>query len=121
MTGPAIVVRADDPLPPYEQIRRQIAGVIASGRLQPGDRLPPLRQLARDLDVAVGTVGRAYRDLEAQGWVESRRGRGTHVLTPPTATVAPPTEDLHRLARDYLAAAMELGFTRQQAIDAVHR
>lgn len=120
MTGPAIVVRADDPLPPYEQIRRQIAGVIASGGLKAGDRLPPLRQLARDLDVAIGTVARAYRDLETQGWVESRRGRGTHVLTPPITT-APPIESLERLARDYVAAAMELGFTHQQAIDALPR
>ena len=68
MTAPvALVVDPDDPTPPYEQLRRQVRDLVGGGVLRPGDRLPPLRQLAGDLGLAVGTVARAYRELEADG------------------------------------------------------
>lgn len=71
-----------DPTPPFEQLRRQLAELICSGVLAPGDRLPPLRQLAADLGLAVGTVARTYRELEGAGLVRSRRGGGTRVRQP---------------------------------------
>lgn len=73
--------------PVYEQIRAQVAGLVAVGALAPGDRLPASRDLARDLGVAVGTVQRAYRELEATGVVTSRRRVGT-VVAGPVATRA---------------------------------
>lgn len=80
MSGvPALVVDTTDPTPPYEQLRRQFADLIGAGVLQPGTRLPPLRQLAADLGLAVGTVARSYRELEVAGLVVSRRGGGTKV------------------------------------------
>src|SRR5262245_66530173 len=51
---PALVVVTDDPTPPYEQLRRQLIELIQYGVLVPGERLPPLRQLAADLGLAVG-------------------------------------------------------------------
>ncbi|WP_341360779.1 GntR family transcriptional regulator [Georgenia sp. M64] len=66
-------------VPPYEQIRAQLASLIAAGALAPGTRLPTVRDLAADLGVAVGTVTRAYRELEAVGAVHSRRRTGTVV------------------------------------------
>ena len=75
----ALVVTTTDPTPPYEQLRRQLVELIASGVLGPDERLPPLRQLAADLGLAVGTVARTYRELEAAGIVTSRRGAGTRV------------------------------------------
>ena len=64
-----IHVDADDPTPPFEQIRAGLASEIQSGRLSGGRRLPTVRQLAGDLRVAVGTVARAYRELEEAGLV----------------------------------------------------
>lgn len=66
-------------VPPYEQIRSQIASLIAAGALAAGSRLPTVRDLAADLGVAVGTVVRAYRELESAGLVVSRRRTGTMV------------------------------------------
>ncbi|MDX5400477.1 MAG: GntR family transcriptional regulator [Actinomycetes bacterium] len=66
-------------VPPFEQIRSQLASLIATGALPAGTRLPTVRDLATDLGVAVGTVGRAYRELEAAGLVTSRRRSGTVV------------------------------------------
>ena len=71
------------PVPVYEQIRSQVAALVAVGGLRPGDRLPASRDLARDLGIAVGTVQRAYRELEATGVVTSRRRVGTVVAEPP--------------------------------------
>jgi len=65
--------------PVYEQIRAQLAALVAVGALSPGERLPASRDLARDLGVAVGTAQRAYRELEAAGVVHSRRRTGTVV------------------------------------------
>lgn len=113
-------VRVDtaSPVPPYEQIRAQLSDLIDQGRLGAGDRLPPVRQLAADLGLAVGTVGRAYRELEAAGKVSSRRGGGTRV----TADAAPrPPAELARLAADYVAAARHLGITDRDLLAAVKR
>jgi DNA-binding transcriptional regulator YhcF (GntR family) len=78
-TRPALIVDTADPTPPYEQLRRQLAGLIRSGVLEPGGRLPPLRQLAADLGLAVGTVARAYRELESAGLVPGLSPRASVV------------------------------------------
>lgn len=74
-----------DPVPPYEQIRRQLSSLIAVGVLEPGNRLPTVRSLAADLGIAAGTVARAYKELEQSGVIESRRRNGTVVVGPPPA------------------------------------
>ncbi|MFK0001996.1 GntR family transcriptional regulator [Paenarthrobacter sp. NPDC090522] len=80
-----ITVDLTDPVPPYEQIRRQLASLITVGVLEPGSRLPTVRSLAADLGIAVGTVARAYRELEQAGVIEARRRNGTVVVGPPAA------------------------------------
>ncbi|MEO6880521.1 MAG: GntR family transcriptional regulator [Mycobacteriaceae bacterium] len=77
--GVTLAVSTTDPTPPYEQLRRQLMDLVTSGVLSPGERLPPVRQLAADLGLAVGTVARTYRELEAAGVVISRRGAGTRI------------------------------------------
>ena len=83
-----IIIDLRSATPPYEQIRSQISSLVAVGDLAPGSRLPTVRSLAADLGVAVGTVARAYKELEAAGVVESRRRGGTIV-----AGVAPGAGD----------------------------
>ncbi len=67
--------------PPYEQIRRQIAEGAASGVLRAAHKLPTVRQLAADLGLAVNTVARAYRELEADGVIETHGRGGTLIAT----------------------------------------
>jgi GntR family transcriptional regulator len=74
-----IIIDLRSATPPYEQIRSQISSLVAIGDLAPSSRLPTVRSLAADLGVAVGTVARAYKELEAAGVVESRRRGGTIV------------------------------------------
>lgn len=74
-----ITLTADAAEPPYEQIRTQLRDQITNGELLAGTRLPTVRRLAADLGVAANTVGRAYKELEAAGLVETRRRGGTVV------------------------------------------
>ncbi|WP_312870533.1 GntR family transcriptional regulator [Gordonia asplenii] len=120
---PRIAVDAHDPTPAFEQIRRQIVGHVAAGRLPIGSKLPPLRQLARDLGVAVGTAAHAYRLLEQSGVITTRRGAGTRVSAVPDAEG--PSSELEQrvraLAAEYLAAVTRLGASPTMALDAVIR
>lgn len=65
--------------PMYEQIKNQILHAILTSELLPGDALPSLRVLAKDLKVGVLTINRAYTELEAEGYVETIQGKGCFV------------------------------------------
>lgn len=119
---PAVAVNTNSPVPPYEQVRVQVMEMIQVGTLMRGDRLPPLRQLAADLGLAVGTVARAYRELEAVGLIRSRRGGGTRVVGP----LAPPREQerdamLGRAAAEYVQRSRLLQVADVQILTAVAR
>lgn len=66
-------------VPYYRQIIDQVKTAIATGQVEPGDRLPTVRQLAVDLSVNPNTVSRAYTELELTGLVETQMGSGTFV------------------------------------------
>jgi DNA-binding transcriptional regulator YhcF (GntR family) len=120
MTLQAVTVDVLDPTPPYEQLRRQLADLVGSGVLAAGDRLPPVRQLAADLGLAPGTVARTYRELEAAGYVRSRRGGGTRVAPHPPAA-ATPAVALEEAAAAYLERARVLGIGTDEALAVVQR
>ncbi len=105
-------------LPPYEQLRRQVAALIAVGTLPADTRLPPIRQLAADLDLAAGTVARAYRELERDGLVQTRGRHGTVVAAQAGPRfVLDRREQLDAAALAYAAAAAELGFDEAASIE----
>ena len=101
----SITVDVTSGVPPYEQIRGQVASLIAAGALPAGTRLPTVRDLAADLGVAVGTVVRAYRELETAGLVVSRRRTGTVVA--PGQRLG--TTTLQAAVADLVAAARRSG------------
>jgi DNA-binding transcriptional regulator YhcF (GntR family) len=70
---------AASPVPPYEQIRQQVIALVTSGELAAGTRLPSVRALAEQLELAPNTVARAYRELEHAGVVTTRGRAGTVV------------------------------------------
>lgn len=65
--------------PIYRQIVDQVKYLIAAGRLQAGEELPPIRVLAEELLINPNTVARAYRELEVAGLLSKRQGAGTYV------------------------------------------
>jgi GntR family transcriptional regulator len=79
---PLIVIDWSVDEPVYAQIARQIRAQIASGDLAPATLLPPVRTIASDLGVNLNTVARAYRLLEAEGFVAIEQREGVRVLAP---------------------------------------
>lgn len=74
-----IRVNTKDGIPIYSQIVSQIKYLVASGRLAEGEQLPPVRKLAETLMVNPNTVARAYRELELEKIISTRRGSGVYV------------------------------------------
>ena len=72
-----IIISNSSGLPIYEQICRQIKGAIAAGKLRPGEPLPSIRALARDLRISVITTKRAYEELERDGYINTVAGKGS--------------------------------------------
>jgi GntR family transcriptional regulator len=95
----------------YEQVASEIRRAIADGEANPGERLPPARDLAAVLGVNANTVFRALRLLRDEGLLEFRRGRGVTV----TGTAAERGAVLAR-ARDLLQFAQRQGYQRDELI-----
>jgi GntR family transcriptional regulator len=74
-----ITINLTDGVPIYRQIVNQVKYLVASGLLQPGEELPPIRTLALQLKVTPNTIVKAYDELEMSGVVHKRRGSGTFV------------------------------------------
>src|SRR5215469_13743898 len=109
-------------LPIYQQLVQQIREAIARGELRPEAALPSVRQLSRELVVNPNTVARAYTELEREGLLVSRPGRGIFV--------AQPRNDLTRAARDrrlteqldrWLTEAVNLGYAKEEVLALVAR
>jgi DNA-binding transcriptional regulator YhcF (GntR family) len=109
-------------LPYYEQISLCVREAVASGVLVPGDRLPPIRRLADHLQVAPGTVARAYRRLEEARIVVTAGASGTRIALPPALSrsgARPPIRELAALLRPAAVAAYHLGGTLEDLFDAL--
>ena len=107
-----IHVDPGSPTPPYEQVRLRIAALAADGTLPAGYRLPPVRTLAVELKLAVNTVARAYRELEAAGLVETRGRLGTAI----TARAAGTSVQAQQAADAYAATTRALGVPAETAL-----
>ena len=119
-----IAVTDDSELPFYEQIARRVREAVAHGELIPGDRLPPVRRLAEALDLAPGTVAKAYRELERDRVVETLGAQGT-VVSPPQAAGAGTSEqrtaELTELLRPVVVAAFHMGSAVDELFRALER
>lgn len=98
-------------VPPFEQLKAQAIAQIASGELIAGTKLATVRQLATDLGIAPNTVARAYRELEADGFLQSRGRNGTVVKARPGDAAAL----LQLAAKAYADRAAELGISADEA------
>jgi len=101
----------------HEQLITQVVFGVVSGELEPGSRLPSTREMARRFKIHANTVSAGYHQLEADGWVEQRRGSGVFVRSHAPATTAPASHasssaqerSLDRLIGSFLRSARQLG------------
>lgn len=108
-------VDADSSTPPYDQLRMQVVDAVRDGRLAAGAKLPTVRGLADELGLAVNTVAKAYRALEADGVVEGRGRAGTFV----SATGDPTEQQAQLAASAYADRIAGLGIEPAHALELV--
>lgn len=110
-------VDPDSAVAPYEQVRTQVAAMVANGALTRGQKLPTVRQLAADLGLAANTVARAYRELEADAIITTRGRRGTFVRSSALDTTDHPgtTRHSHAAAVEFTATARRNGLSLSEA------
>ena len=109
-----VVLTPDDPRPLYLQVRQRIERLIARGDWVAGEQIPSMRTLAVALGVSVITIKRAYLELERDGLIVTRQGKGSFVAVRPAAAPALQAAevDAHLLAA--LEAASAAGMSRAQ-------
>ena len=116
-----VSIDSRDRTPIYAQLERALRAAVATGRLQAGDQLPTVRQLAVDLSVNANTVARVYAELERAGVIETRRGVGSFVCG--TAARAHPPREHDRRLRAFvtrlLADADAAGFSLDDVMQAL--
>ncbi|UCF37611.1 MAG: GntR family transcriptional regulator [Acidobacteriota bacterium] len=109
-------------VPFYRQIVEQVKFSVARGDLEPGDRLPTIRQLAVDLEINLNTVARAYRELEYEGVIETQQGSGTFVgQRKPQVDELERQRMLDQILTELLARASDYGFTVAEVFDGLGR
>lgn len=101
----------------YAQVFDGFREQIARGILQPGEKLPSVRELASSLAINPNTIQRAYRELEVQGWISSVPGKGSFVRERRSADPAPLLQQLDTLIEQLLDA----GLSREEISERVRR
>jgi GntR family transcriptional regulator len=113
-----------DPRPIYEQVKDSLRRLVLSGALPPGEKLPSVRELATSLTINPNTIQRAYRELEAEGYIVSVPGRGSFVREEGSTFSARRAELLKTLrGMDMLELSGEgwvPAYTRDDVTDALH-
>lgn len=113
-----VTIDPDSSVSPSEQLRVQLSRQVRSGSIEPGARLPTVRQLAADLGLAKNTVVRAYRAMEAEGLVIGARRKGTIVLDQPL-DAAERERSIAVAAEAFAADLLGVHATLAEAIDAI--
>ncbi len=112
----ALRVNRQSAVPVHAQLKTQIRHLISTGILKPGSQVPTIRQLAGFLRINPNTVAKALGDLQQDGYLESRPGRGTFVADRPSAGQKRLAQGLERLVDDTLDRARRLGCSAEEVL-----
>src|SRR5512145_2269122 len=116
MPAPLLRIDLRSGAPAYRQIVDGLRTLLVQSAIRPGDRVPPVRQLALDLGVHFNTVAQAYRVLSDEGWLDLKRRRGAIVLdrTQPNAPSRHQQKDSFRKLRELTAQLRAEGIPASQ-------
>lgn len=112
-----IIISNSSGKPIYEQITSQIKNMIMSGELKPGQSLPSMRLLAKELRISVITTKRAYEDLERDGFITTLVGKGSFVAETNTELVK---EEQLKIIEEHLEKAVESAKTSGIKLEELH-
>ena len=113
-----IAINVTDGVPIYRQVVNQVKYLVASGLLQPGEELPPIRTLALQLKVTPNTIVKAYGELETSGVIHKRQGSGTFVSErrPQQVALRERRRVIEQRIDALLAEAHQLNFTAEEIL-----
>ena len=115
-----IFINENSPRPIYEQIVLAVKNSIVNHELSPGDMLPSIRSLARDLGISVITTKRAYEELEKQGLIYSEQGKGFFVnKVNQNLLLESRLKEYEKRLRDIIREAKGLGLSPEEVSDMV--
>lgn len=114
-----MTIEFDNNLPIYLQIMNYLKREIVRGSLQPGDKIPSVRELAADLQINPNTVQRTFQELEREGIVETRRGLGRYVTSEGSKIMIIKKEMASELLEHFIRGMQELGFKDQDIMSIV--
>lgn len=113
-------IRLEGKAPIYEQVYGGIAQLISSGRLKPEERLPAVREVAKQLGINPNTVQKAYAQLEQAGLIYSIPAKGSYVAAEDNAAAALREESLKRLKTE-IVSAKKCGVASSEVIELVNK
>lgn len=114
-------INFDNRIPIYVQLKEAIKLAIATGKFPPGSQLPTVRQLAVQLKINANTVSRVYMELEGEGVLATRQGKGTFVKDRPEINATVRENNLNEILDDLIIKASSLGFSPTELLKAVEK
>ena len=117
----SFTVHPSSGVPIYRQIMEQVIAMTVSGRAEPGDMLPSIRELAQTLEVNMMTVSKAYSKLESDGVLKRLRGRGMAIAEhgETKSSVKDRQSDLMPMVEQAVLRGLQLGLTQRQILAVV--
>lgn len=113
-----IIIDDKSKLSLYEQIQSQIKAQILSGDIKPGEMLPSIRTLAKEIKVSIITTKRAYEELEKEGFLETVQGKGTFVSEKNQDRIKEITMyEIENKLEDIIRQAKAIGLTLDEGIE----
>lgn len=109
-------LKFDSGIPIYVQLKEVIKLAIATGKYPPGSQLPTVRQLAVELKINANTVSRVYTELEGEGVLATRQGKGTFVREQPEINESVRKSSLNGILDDVIIRASALGFSPKKLL-----
>ena len=114
-SGPTvqITIDSDSGIPIWLQLRNRLIYLIVSEQFKVGEKLPTVRELAVDLGVNYNTVSKVYQDVERDGYIVSKRGKGTFVAERALASGMSEENETDHLTDEFIRQCRELGVPRR--------
>lgn len=115
-----IIISNSSQVPLYEQIESQIKNQIVNMILRPGELLPSIRTLAKELKVSIITTKRAYEELEKEGFIKTVVGKGTFVAEANNERLREVAMyEIENKLEDALISAKAIGLTLEETLDII--
>ncbi len=116
-----ITIDSDSGIPIWLQLRNRLIYLIVSGQFKVGEKLPTVRELAVDLGVNYNTVSKVYQDVERDGYIVSKRGKGTFVAERDLSADENKASEADHLTDEFIRQCREIGVPRKDIVDLVRR